>query len=81
MGRRIKVRDIAIWHDRMGMTADEIASEYELELSQIFAALTYYFDNREQIDRSIRESGTLVLELRDRDPSEFQKKLNELRGG
>jgi len=81
LGRRIKVRDIAIWHDRMGMTADEIASEYELELSQIFAALTYYFDNREQIDRSIRESGTLVLELRDRDPSEFQKKLNELRGG
>ena len=27
-GHRITVQDIAIWHDRMGMSADKIAGDY-----------------------------------------------------
>jgi len=80
LGRRIKVRDVAVWHDRLGMNADQIASEYDLDLSQIYAALTYYFDNREQIDKSIRESEAFIVELEKRETSTIQQKINGLRG-
>jgi len=75
LGRRIKVRDVAVWHDRLGMNADQIASEYDLDLSQI-----YYFDNREQIDKSIRESEAFIVELEKRETSTIQQKINGLRG-
>ena len=32
-GRRITVQNIAIWHERMGLSADEIATEYDLTLA------------------------------------------------
>ena len=54
-GRRIKVRHIVVWHQRMGMTFDEIADEYQLELADIHAALAYYFIHREAIDEDIRD--------------------------
>ena len=39
-GRRITVRDIVIWHERLGKSADEIATECDLTLSDVYAALT-----------------------------------------
>jgi len=54
-GHRITVQDIAIWHERLGRSPDEIAAEYDLTLAQIHAALAYYFDHRDEIDRTIRE--------------------------
>ena len=54
-GRRIKVRNIVYWHKRMGLTLDEISYEYSVDLSDIHAALSYYFDHREAIDRDIRD--------------------------
>lgn len=56
-GRRVTVRNIAIWHERFGLSADEIATECELSLADIYGALAYYYDCREEIDRSIREDG------------------------
>lgn len=41
-GRRITVQNIVIWYERMGKSADEIATEYELDLSDVYAALAYY---------------------------------------
>jgi uncharacterized protein (DUF433 family) len=38
-GRRITVQNIAIWHERMGTSADEIATEYDLTLAGVYAAL------------------------------------------
>lgn len=40
-GHRITVQNIAIWHDRLGWSADEIASEYGLELADIYAGLAF----------------------------------------
>lgn len=74
-GHRITVQNIAIWHDRLGRSADEIASEYDLELADIYAALAYYFAHREEIDQSIRESKAFVEELRRQTPSKLQQKL------
>ena len=52
-GRRITIQNIAIWHERMGESADEIATEYDLTLADVYAALAYYFDRRAEIDESI----------------------------
>jgi uncharacterized protein (DUF433 family) len=55
-GHRITVSDIAFWHERMGMSPDEIVSEYPtITLSDVHAALAYYFDHRDEVDREIRE--------------------------
>jgi len=74
-GHRITVQNIAIWHERMGLTADEIATEYELSLADVYAALAYYHDHREEIDRSIREDEDFIAELRRRTPSILREKL------
>jgi uncharacterized protein (DUF433 family) len=74
-GHRITVQQIAIWFDRMGRSADEIATEYDLELSNVHAAMAYYFDHREEIDRSIRESSEWIDELRRKTPSLVAEKL------
>src|SRR5262245_43975916 len=55
-GHRITVEDVAIWHERMGMSPDEIVFAYpSITLSDVHAALAYYFENRERIDADIRE--------------------------
>ena len=33
--------NVVIWHERMGLSADEIASNYGLSLADVYAALTY----------------------------------------
>ncbi|CAN5906595.1 DUF433 domain-containing protein [soil metagenome] len=70
-GRRISVQNIVIWHERMGKTADEIAAEYDLKLADVYAALTYYFDHRVEVDKSIRDGEGFAEELRERIPSKL----------
>jgi uncharacterized protein (DUF433 family) len=53
-GHRIRVMDIVIWHENLGLSSDEIVISYpELTLSDVHAALTYYFDNVEEIRNDI----------------------------
>lgn len=76
-GHRITVQDIAIWHEGIGKTADEIAREYDLTLADVYAALAYYFDHRDDIDRDIRESDIFVETLRSNIPSKVARKLQK----
>ena len=75
VGHRITVQNIAIWHERLGLSADEIATEYGLSLADVYAALAYYYDHREEIDRSIREDEEFIAELRWQTPSILREKL------
>lgn len=53
-GTRIRVKDVAIWHDLQGMTPAEIVCSWpHLTLSDIHAALAYYHDHREAINAEI----------------------------
>src|SRR5438046_9265609 len=55
-GHRITVEDVAMWHERIGMSPDEIVSAYpSITLSQVHAAPAYYFENRARIEAHIRE--------------------------
>lgn len=75
-GRRITVQNIAIWHEYMGLSANEIASEYDLSLGDIYAALAYYFDHRDEIERQIAEDEAFVEARREHTPSLLREKLN-----
>ena len=74
-GHRVTVQSIVIWHERMGKSADEIASEYNLSLADVYAALAYYFDHRAEIDSDIQESEAFVEALRQNTPSKLRDKL------
>jgi uncharacterized protein (DUF433 family) len=53
-GHRIKVQHIAAWHERLGRNPDEIVAEHPgLTLADVYAALAYYYDHRDEIDADI----------------------------
>src|SRR5689334_21124403 len=74
-GHRIAVQHVVIWHDRLGMTADEIATEYGLTLAEVYAALAYYHDHQDTINAAIRDEEAFVTEMRQRYPSRVKAKL------
>ncbi len=74
-GHRITVQDIVIWHERIGIVADEIATEHGLTLSDIYAALAYYYDHRKEIDEAIRTDETFIAELRRKIPAKLKDKI------
>ena len=78
-GRRITVQNIMFWHERLGMSADEIATEYDLSLADVYAALAYYYDHREEIDRTIAEDEAFVAAMRASTPSRLRARLTGCR--
>jgi uncharacterized protein (DUF433 family) len=80
-GRRIGVDDIAISHERLGRSPDEIAAEYDVTLADVHAALAYYFDHRDEIDRQIEDDRKFAESLRARTPSKLTERLRHLSGG
>jgi uncharacterized protein (DUF433 family) len=75
-GHRIRVQDVVVWYDRMGQSADEIVSRFpQLSLSDVYAALAYYHDHREQIDSQMEADEKLVEEMRRLYPSKLKAKL------
>ena len=77
--RRITVQNIAVWHEHMGQSIDEICAEHDLSLAEVHAALSYYFDHRAEIEQQIKEDAAFVAALRQQTPSPLQEKLNAYR--
>ena len=78
-GHRIQVEDIAIWHERMGMSPDQIVSEYpSITLADVHAALAYYYENRERIDADIVAANRYAEEMKAKaGPSRLEEKLRQ----
>jgi uncharacterized protein (DUF433 family) len=62
-GRRIGVHDIVIAHLQLGEPVAEIAENYSLNLSEIYAALAYYYDHQSEIDAIIQKLDELTDKL------------------
>ncbi len=73
-GTRIRVQDIAIWHERLGMSVDEIGADYDLSLAQIYASLAYYFDHKVAIDQDIETDRIYFEAFKQNNPSKLQEK-------
>ena len=75
-GTRIRVQDIVVWHERMNLSSDEIASRHpQVNLAAIYAALAYYHDHRAEIDQQMQHGNELAAELAQVYPSKVAEKL------
>ena len=64
-GTRIRVQDIATYHDRHRMSAEEIAREFShLTLAQVHSALAFYFDNRELVRSHMKKDDDYAESMR-----------------
>ena len=60
-GSRVRVQDIAVYNIA-GWTPITIADELDLTLSQVYAALSYYLDHKDEIDQAIQDANALVAQ-------------------
>ncbi|QYX30839.1 DUF433 domain-containing protein [Sphaerospermopsis torques-reginae] len=75
-GHRIKVQNIVIWYERMGMSPDEIVYHYpSITLADVHAALAYYYDHLEEIRKDIEDDEAFAREMKAQTPSLVQQKL------
>ena len=64
-GHRIRVSDVALWHEQAGMTPDEIVNEHPgITLSDVHSALAWYFDHVDEIQEEIRAERLRVEQFR-----------------
>jgi len=75
-GHSIRVMDIVVWHEMRGYSPDEIVGMFPgLTLADVHAALAYYFDRREEIEKEFRLDEEAAKDLLTRHPSKVREKL------
>ncbi len=80
-GTRITVADIVLMHRRLGRALEEIAGTYSLPLAGVYAAMSYYYDHKEEIDQSLEEEEALAEAFKKNNPSRLREKLEALSHG
>ncbi|GFP33622.1 hypothetical protein HKBW3S42_01959 [Candidatus Hakubella thermalkaliphila] len=72
-GTRVRVIDIAIEYDRLGLTPDQIVDAHpHLTLEAVHDALSYYYENQSVIDNEIRQRKEDIKKLSERYPSKLK---------
>lgn len=82
-GTRIRVWDIHVWHDLRGQSPEEIVALYpQLSLADVHAALAYYLDHREAIQRQVDADQAKVAQMEvEQGPTQFAQLRDELLKG
>jgi uncharacterized protein (DUF433 family) len=75
-GTRISVSDVVVWHFQMGLSLEEIAVKYNLPLAAVYAAISFYFDNKEEIDAKIEEGRIFYETNKKANPSLLEQALH-----
>lgn len=67
--------DIVVWHEMRNYSAEEIIAMFPgITLADVYAALTYYFDNRQEIQADFARSDALAKKLTKKHPSKASRK-------
>ncbi|HZF07446.1 MAG TPA: DUF433 domain-containing protein [Thermoanaerobaculia bacterium] len=53
-GTTLRVSDLAAYHTLAGLTPDQLSVQFDLGLSQVHAALAYYYRYKAAVDAEIR---------------------------
>ena len=77
-GHRIAVHDVAI-RTQEGKRPEDIAQMYQLTLGEVYAALSYYYDHRDEIDREIVEEDEEIRRLGQEDQSPAAERVRQAR--
>ena len=65
LGSTITVADIAVAKVYQMLGADEIAEYYGLTLPQVYAALSFYYEHKPEIDESISNRRALAAQMKE----------------
>ena len=77
-GSRIRVEDIMGWHEKQGMSATQIVTDFpQLTHADVYAALAYYWDHKDEMDRMIAEGDAWVEEYRKTVVGPLDEKLKQ----
>ena len=81
-GHNVRVIDIVMRHDRLGMTPSEIVDAIPtITLADVYAALAYFWDHREEIEQRIAEDDELDAEMKRTYPGRLPALLEGPRPG
>ncbi len=73
IGHQIRVQDIAIWHVKLGESVDQILEAFpQLTHGDVYAALAYYWDHRDEIEQKIADDEAFVAKMKRDHSSQFQ---------
>jgi uncharacterized protein (DUF433 family) len=53
-GTTLRLSDLAAYHTLAGLSPDQLSAQFDLDLAQVHAALSYYFRHKAEIDAEIR---------------------------
>ncbi len=71
-GSRIRVQDVAILHEHLGQSPDEIVAAFpSITLADVHAALAFYFDHRDDVRQMIAADDALAANLQKETPSKL----------
>jgi uncharacterized protein (DUF433 family) len=73
-GTRFAVKDVVILHLYNAMPLEQIAAEYHLPLAGVYAAMSYYYDHKEETDKKIEDDEKFVEEFKKKHPSLSSKR-------
>jgi len=80
-GHRIRVADIVVWHEKRGYSPDEIVEMFAgISLADVYAALTYYFDHRDEIQAEFKNSEDWAQWVKSNILSKVPAEFRERRG-
>ena len=74
-GTRITVDDVARMYLRRGQSLEEIAGEYDLPLAALYAAMAYYYDHQDEIERLMATEEAFAEEWQRQHPSLLHERL------
>jgi len=64
-GTRLKVQHIVLEYEHLGWTPDQVCDAHPgITLAQVHAALSYYYDHKEEINKAICEDQEFAERLR-----------------
>jgi uncharacterized protein (DUF433 family) len=63
-GTTIRVSDVAALSEYKGYSVEEIAVNYTLSLSQVYAALTYYHAHKSDIDAELKADDDFIQNMK-----------------
>ena len=71
-GSRVRVIDIATEYELSGMTPDEIVDNHpHLRLSQVHDALSYYYENKRELDEHYKNNLEFIEKIKKQYPSKM----------
>ncbi len=66
-GTTLRVQDIAVAHVYKGYPPEEVVRQYPtVSLAQVHAALAYYYDHKDEIDRQIEDDDRFFREAKEK---------------